>query len=58
MPKAFSEALAITANIGFDGYVNTHHSSTIYVLIEKDFECLDGHEEDNAGSYPNPKQVC
>lgn len=58
MPKAFAEMLATTSKIGFDGEVDSENNSTIYILIEKDFECLDAPEEANEGSYPNPKQVC
>ncbi|MDE3201981.1 MAG: hypothetical protein KGN79_13785 [Acidobacteriota bacterium] len=28
---------------------------TLAVLIEKDFACLHGTEEENAGTFPNPK---
>lgn len=58
MPKAFAEILTTTNKVGFDGDVDTGHSTPVYVLIEKDFECLDAPEEDNTGSYPHPKQVC
>lgn len=58
IPKAFAELLATTSKVGFDGNVNTGHSTPVYVLIEKDFECLDAPEEDNSGSYPHPRQVC
>jgi hypothetical protein len=58
LPKAFAETLALTGKIGYEGNIDTGDGATIFLLIEKDFECLDAPEEDNAGSYPNPKQTC
>ena len=58
IPGTFSQVLVTTDRVGYDGDVQTVHGASIYLLIEKDFECLDAPEEDNEGSYPNPKQAC
>jgi hypothetical protein len=58
LPKSFAETLATTTKVGYEGKVVTGLDSSILLLIEKDFECLDAPEEDNAGSYPNPKSSC
>jgi hypothetical protein len=58
IPVTFSQVLVSTDRIGYDGDVQTAHGAGIYLLIEKDFERLDATEDDNEGSYPNPKQAC
>jgi len=47
-----------TDQVGIDEKVNTLKGKTINVLVEKDFACLDGREEENEGTYPNPKSNC
>jgi len=47
-----------TDQVGIDEKVNTAKGKTINVLVEKDFACLDGREEENEGTYPNPKSNC
>ncbi|MFL5789635.1 MAG: DUF7009 family protein [Flavisolibacter sp.] len=44
--------------VGFDKNVTANNGKTIYVLIEKDFACLDASNEENEGSYPNPLDNC
>ena len=41
--------LAQTDRVGFDG-----KDGELYLLIEKDFQCLDNVEEDQSDNYPNP----
>ncbi|MBL7836823.1 MAG: hypothetical protein JNM67_04865 [Bacteroidetes bacterium] len=31
---------------------------SIFILLEKDFACLDNVEEDQSDNYPNPNAVC
>ena len=40
--------------VGFNAEVDTGKGKMISILVEKDFKCMDGREEDNIGSYPNP----
>jgi hypothetical protein len=54
IPKAQADDWALSDLIGFDHEVETGKGKTISILVEKDFVCMDGREEDNAGSYPNP----
>ena len=58
VPAHTADAWTETDLVGFDGVVNTVSGSPLKVLVEKDFKCLDGSEEDNIGSYPNPMQHC
>lgn len=54
IPKIQSEEWTSTGLVGFDAVLETSTGKTISILVEKDFMCMDGREEDNVGSYPNP----
>jgi len=49
MPHAWSDELVNTGRVGFG-----NNSSGLYLLIEKDFQCLDNVAEDQSDNYPNP----
>ena len=57
IPQAIVEEWTGTALVGFQDAVATASGEIIKVLIEKDFKCFDGAEEE-IGSYPNPKEAC
>ena len=44
--------------VGFEEKIKTSAGKTISLLVEKDFKCLDGKEEEEEGSYPNPLKAC
>ena len=44
-----------TGLVGIDERIDTSKGKSISILVEKDFACLDGREEENEGTYPNPK---
>lgn len=54
IPKMTAELWTSTELVGFDSEARTAHGKIISILVEKDFVCLDGREEENVGSYPNP----
>lgn len=54
IPEALAEKWTSTELVGFDAVVDTGKGKVISILVEKDFVCMDGREEDNVGSYPNP----
>lgn len=54
IPKHKAEQWATTELVGFEAEADTGKGRKIYVLVEKDFMCMDGREEDNEGSYANP----
>jgi hypothetical protein len=54
VPHAQSKEWTSTGLVGFAAEVDTGKGKIVSVLIEKDFMCMDGREEDNLGSYPNP----
>jgi hypothetical protein len=54
VPLTLAEQWTTTELVGFDERIDTGKGRTISILVEKDFVCMDGREEDNVGSYPNP----
>lgn len=53
MPVPIAEEWTTTDRVGFE-YTN----GPLYLLIEKDFKCLDNVAEDQSDNYPNPLTVC
>lgn len=49
MPAAFSEEWISTDKVGFED----NHDG-LFLLVEKDFKCLDNVAEDQSDNYPNP----
>lgn len=58
VPTSLAKEWAETGRVGFDAEINLGNGKILKVLVEKDFKCLDGTEEDNIGSYPNPMKNC
>lgn len=50
VPKAMIDELHNTDKVGFDD-----KSGAIWLLVEKDFACIDNTEEDQGDNYPNPR---
>jgi hypothetical protein len=44
--------------VGFDAHIQIRNGNMLKVLVEKDFKCIDGSDEDNVGAYPNPAKQC
>ncbi len=53
IPSAQADEWAKTGQVGFD-----HRHSRLYLLVEKDFKCIDNTSEDQSDNYPNPNMVC
>jgi 3-methyladenine DNA glycosylase Mpg len=49
MPEIMAEDWATTDRVGFE-----ETAGPLYLLIEKDFKCLDNVAEDQSDNYPNP----
>jgi hypothetical protein len=49
MPADMIKELDSTDQVGFSGM-----QGDLFLLVEKDFTCLDGAEEDQDDNYPNP----
>ena len=49
MPDTLSAEWTSTEIVGFENYDNE-----LFLLVEKDFKCLDNVAEDQSDNYPNP----
>lgn len=52
MPSSWAEEWINTDRVGFD------QKGSLYLLVEKDFQCIDNVAEDQSDNYPNPSLVC
>ena len=41
--------------VGFSSEIKTPNGTTLSLLLEKDFVCMDNTAEDQSDNYPNPK---
>ena len=54
IPKQLSDEWTTTNRIGLESEMQVGVGKKLYLLIEKDFECLDNATEDQSDNYPNP----
>lgn len=54
VPQHWAEEWVATQRVGFDSKVALPDGGELYLLIEKDFQCLDNTMEDQSDMYPNP----
>jgi hypothetical protein len=54
VPTADALKWALTNQIGIEGEQAIDSKTSLRILVEKDFACLDGSEEQNADTFPNP----
>jgi hypothetical protein len=45
---------ASTDQVGIEGRQPADNETSLQILIEKDFACIDGKDEENADTFPNP----
>lgn len=55
VPAALIAGWNVDDRVGFEANVPLPGGNSLYVLIEKDFQCLDNTIEDQSQNYPNPK---
>ncbi|HDZ06786.1 hypothetical protein LCGC14_0243170 [marine sediment metagenome] len=55
MPEADGRSWFANDIITFDHTMKTSSENNLYLLLEKDFTCLDNTIEDQSDNYPNPK---
>ena len=53
MPEVMAIELAETESVGFE-----YTDNGLFLLVEKDFKCLDNVAEDQSDNYPNPLGKC
>ena len=54
-PEKNAEDWAVNNTVGFDATYTTEKGVDLYLLVEKDFVCMDETVEDQSDNYPNPK---
>ena len=55
VPEKLLTGWASNNTVGFDGNMPLGDGSSLLMLIEKDFKCLDNVGEDQSDNYDNPK---
>lgn len=58
VPDEFIAAWVDNDTVGIRETVDLKNGSSLSLLIEKDFVCLDDTEEDQSDNYPNPHAAC
>jgi hypothetical protein len=54
MPISWAEEWIQTERVGYEYNMPLPDGTTLYLLVEKDFVCLDNTTEDQSDNYPNP----
>lgn len=54
VPNAIAEEWTETEQVGFDRNMVLGENRELYLLVEKDFKCLDETSEDQSDNYDNP----
>ena len=58
VPENIAKEWTNTDIVGFDSKMNIGNGKELFLLIEKDFACLDHTTEDQSDNYTNPNKVC
>lgn len=58
VPAAFTKDWPINNVVGLDTKMPLPGDESLYLLIEKDFVCLDHTTEDQSDNYENPNKTC
>lgn len=58
IPEKIANEWTTTDVVGFDNKMKLADDKELFLLIEKDFVCLDHTFEDQSDNYPNPNNVC
>lgn len=54
MPEAWADEWIATERVGYESNMPLNDVQELYLLLEKDFVCLDNTTEDQSDNYPNP----
>lgn len=54
IPQHWADEWVATQRVGFDSSMPLGDGKELYLLLEKDFQCLDNTSEDQTDMYPNP----
>ncbi|RYE36624.1 MAG: hypothetical protein EOP42_02720 [Sphingobacteriaceae bacterium] len=59
VPQSVMQEWINTDVVGFNHYLPLSEEKTLFLLIEKDYKCIDGDEsEDQSDYYDNPVKTC
>jgi Family of unknown function (DUF7009) len=54
IPESFIKNWEVNDVVGFDANVNIGSNEKLYLLVEKDFKCINETEEDQSDNFENP----
>lgn len=54
LPKPKTDEWVNTEKVGFDALMDLGDGNELYLLLEKDYKCLDNTDEDQTDNYENP----
>lgn len=54
MPENDASVWTNTERVGYENHMDIGNGNTLYLLLEKDFKCLDNTNEDQSDMYDNP----
>jgi len=55
VPETFAKSWSVNEVVGIDHTEELSDGDHFFLLLEKDFACLDNTHEDQVDKYPNPK---
>jgi len=58
VPDSFIKEWPVNSIVGLDRKMPLPGNESLYLLIEKDFVCLDHTTEDQSDNYENPNKTC
>ena len=58
VPASFLEDWPINNIVGFEENMPINETEFLYLLLEKDFKCLDNTTEDQSDNFENPNKTC
>jgi hypothetical protein len=58
IPENLKKQWVETDRIGLENKIDIGMGKQLFLLIEKDFVCLDNTLEDQSDNYPNPNAAC
>lgn len=58
VPLAVANNWTATEQVGFENKMSLGNEKSLFLLVEKDFVCLDNSFEDQSDMFPNPNAVC
>ena len=58
IPEIFTKDWTVNNVVGFNATKQVSDAESLYILVEKDFKCLDEVTEDQSDNYENPNKTC